>query len=119
MNVFEAYPRVGAARRMVADARTILTSAVHDLDTKGLDNWDQKTAVSSLSESYDELLRACETHAIHLNDGTEEADVLARLRAVAGAARSAAVVLDEAAAKLSGVSEGMNTYYADDRDEAQ
>jgi polysaccharide deacetylase 2 family uncharacterized protein YibQ len=114
VNVNEAYNRVAAARHLVADARTILTSTVHDLDTKGLDNWDQKTVISSLAESADELHAARTTHVIHLNDGTEEADVLARLRAIAGAARSAAVVLDDAAARLAGVSDGMNQHYNDE-----
>lgn len=114
VDVNEAAARVAEARGHVSDAYTMLANTAWQLDTMGLDQWEQQTVRSALAELNDELTQSKATGTIHLNDGSLEADVVTRLRKVAHTARLADDLLTAAADRLQGVSAGMNEHYKDD-----
>jgi hypothetical protein len=116
VTIEEAAVRTLAARQLVAEALGGLTSARHDLESRGLDHWKDDTLTGVLDDMVSALGWSLARNRVDLDDGTVEADAVTRLEEASIRARAIVDLLDAAQNKLTGISAGMNEQYKDDRD---
>jgi hypothetical protein len=117
VTITEAAARTLAVRQLVTEALSGLAATAGDLDSRGLDHYTDETATSVLDNMVSGLGWSLSRNRVDLNDESEEADVVTRLHEASITVRGIALLLDEAEAKLSGISAGMNEAYKDDRDD--